>query len=70
MNTRDFPTLHFGTNYNAFHCCSTFHSNSKVLNNENNSYLKMGVKHPYTTDKSIMYSIRNDEQFPIENIYI
>ena len=30
----------------------------------------MGVKHPYTTDKSIMFGIRNDEQFPIDNIYI
>ena len=27
-----------------FYCCSTFHSHSRVFNNEHNSYPKMSVK--------------------------
>ena len=29
---------------NTFYCCSTFHSHSRVFNNENNSYPIMSVK--------------------------
>ena len=29
-----------------FYCCSTFHSHSSILNNEQNSYDKMVVKQP------------------------
>jgi hypothetical protein len=27
-----------------FYCCSTFHSHSRILNKEHNSYLHMSVK--------------------------
>ena len=47
MNMRDNPTPNLDTNQNKEHCfhyCSTFHSHSRVFNNEHNSYAKMSVK--------------------------
>jgi hypothetical protein len=48
MNMRDYLPLHLETQIKVkkqcFYCCSTFHSHSRVFNNEQNSYCKMNVK--------------------------
>jgi hypothetical protein len=31
-------------NEQDYYCCSTFHSHSRVFNNESNSYVKMSAK--------------------------
>ena len=38
-----------------FYCCSTLHSNSKVFNNEHNSYPKMSVKRPLACSWEVLY---------------
>jgi len=38
-----------------FYCCSTFHSNSKVLNNEHNSYPKMSEAAPSLELRGAVY---------------
>jgi hypothetical protein len=44
-----YPRPSLDTNYSrgsVFYCCSTFHSHSRISNNESNSYPKISLKRP------------------------
>jgi len=43
-------------NEQCFYCCSTFHSHSRVFNNEQNSYPKMSVKQPLLLMSPLTYA--------------
>ena len=56
---RDYPTLHLETNQSRNRACvAVLHfSHSRVFNNENNSYPKIGVKRPPVLSGTLYSSV-------------